>query len=61
MKNYLDSADVLIHAGADIEFQDSQGRTPLLCAIYESGSVDAVSWLIERGANVDVCGTRNPL
>lgn len=59
--NYLDSADVLIHAGADIEFQDSQGRTPLLCAIYESGSVDAVSWLIERGANVDVCGTRNPL
>lgn len=60
-QTYIDSADILIHADADMEAQDSQGRTPLLCAIYESESAEAVSWLIERGANVDICGTRNPL
>lgn len=57
----LISAERLVNSGADLESQTNQGRTPLLCAIYESESADTVSWLIGHGVDFNICGTRNPL
>lgn len=41
--------EFLLDSGADIESEDTRGRTPLLCAL-EGGKADAVGLLRERGA-----------
>jgi uncharacterized protein len=47
----VESAKILIAAGADVERADANGITPLLMAITND-HVDMARYLIERGANV---------
>ena len=45
----------LIAAGAQVDFQDSYGNTPLGRAVFESrGSKDVIDILLQAGANPDV-------
>jgi ankyrin repeat protein len=48
----VDEVELLIDIGADIEFQDEQGRTPLSWASGEWDSA-SVKILLQRGANVE--------
>ncbi len=49
----LDSARMLVAAGAEIERADANGITPLLMAIANN-HMDVARFLVERGANVNV-------
>ncbi|KAK5713110.1 hypothetical protein LTR15_011472 [Elasticomyces elasticus] len=51
---HLASAALLHNAGADLEARDHRGYTALLHAVDSCVSEDAVSWLIERNADVNV-------
>ncbi|ORX44721.1 ankyrin [Piromyces finnis] len=44
--------DSLIKRGTDINFEDNDGYTPLICAI-QTGSLPIIELLIENGANVN--------
>ncbi len=48
----LDTLELLLDAGADVDGRDTDYRTALLAAI-EYGRVDAVRFLLERGADPD--------
>ena len=47
--NNANRARRLIEAGADMDFQDEEGKTPLMTAA-EEGSAEVVQLLIESGA-----------
>jgi ankyrin repeat protein len=49
----LDSARLLIAAGADIEITDGNGITPLLMAV-SNNHMDVARFLIERGSRINV-------
>jgi ankyrin repeat protein len=53
-KKYFTVADFLISHGADINCQDINGDSPLLYVTHSgSGSLAAMKYLIEKGANVN--------
>src|SRR5206468_1641703 len=43
---------ILLEHGADLEARDSQGDTPLLCAV-ENGDRTVVKLLLDMGANIE--------
>jgi uncharacterized protein len=49
----LESAKILVDAGARLEMPDPNGITPLLMAI-SNNQIAAARFLIDRGANIDV-------
>ncbi|MFP4012835.1 MAG: ankyrin repeat domain-containing protein [Chitinispirillaceae bacterium] len=51
-KGLATEAKQAVNEGADINQQDSSGRTPLIEAAW-SGSTEIVEFLLEKGANVD--------
>jgi len=48
---HLQTAQLLLHSGAQFEKADANGVTPLLMAIL-NGQIPLAQWLIEAGANV---------
>ena len=50
----------LLEQGADINYQDSDGKTPLSNAII-NGNADIASLLLEKGADIDVLYEEKPL
>lgn len=48
----LEITQLLIRAGADLNIEDPQGRTPLIAAV-EAGNIKALKLLLEAGANVN--------
>jgi ankyrin repeat protein len=48
----LPMVKLLVSAGADVEAQNSHGRTPLMCAACD-GRLDVVKWLVEAGADLN--------
>ena len=50
----VDTIDLLVNAGIDVDVRDSLGRTPLLAAIY-SGYTSHARRLLELGANPNMC------
>lgn len=52
-KNDFDELKKLIDQGMDINFFDNKNQSLLWCACQQ-GNVDAVKWLIEHGADVNI-------
>ena len=50
----VDTIDLLVNAGIDVDVRDGLGRTPLLAAVY-SGYTSHARRLLELGANPNVC------
>ena len=50
----VDTIDLLVNAGIDVDVRDSLGRTPLLASIY-SGYTSHARRLLELGADPNVC------
>jgi ankyrin repeat protein len=50
----LEIMDCLIKAGANVNVRDSDGATPLFCAV-DRGETDAAFHLVENGADVNLC------
>ena len=48
--NHVDTMEVLVEAGADIDTKNQSGYTPLMRAAGQ-GSLDAVKWLLDRGVD----------
>lgn len=46
-------AQYMVYCGADVNSRDAHNRTPLLCAVT-ANNPEAVKWLIELGANVNI-------
>jgi len=44
----------LLKSGADVDLQDNDDKTPLLCASEDSGNVAVPQLLLDHGANVNV-------
>ncbi|MDM8335451.1 ankyrin repeat domain-containing protein [Wolbachia pipientis] len=57
-RGYIKSAEYLINKGANLDQQDSIGRT-LLHKAAEDGNLAAVKFLIDHGARLDVLDTWN--
>ena len=53
----IDHVKILVTRGADLELPDALGETPLLSAIF-TNQPDRASYLVERGAKVDVYTVR---
>jgi len=49
-------ASILLDAGTDINAQSEDGNTLLLWYTY-SGYLDGITYLINRGANINICNT----
>src|SRR6185436_6621226 len=43
---------LLLDAGADVNARSKQGRTPLLIAASNAGSIDTIRLLVSKGADV---------
>jgi cytohesin len=50
----LQIMDCLIKAGANVNVLDSDGATPLFCAVAQ-GETEAVIHLVENGADINLC------
>ena len=53
MDGIADKVNLLLDEGADVNFQDNHGRTPLNIA-SENGRIDIVNLLLDRGADINV-------
>ena len=50
-RNCVDSMNILLRAGINLDAVDKNGRTPLLDAVLHR-HIDAVEYLVEAGAGV---------
>lgn len=57
-KNHLDVARLLLDRGANAEYRDPAGWTPLIHATYFGSSLELISLLVEKGANVNAQNDR---
>mmetsp|Transcript_17479 Transcript_17479/g.20592 ORF Transcript_17479/g.20592 Transcript_17479/m.20592 type:complete len:1167 (-) Transcript_17479:547-4047(-) len=54
----LNTVNLLVHAGADIEAKNQYGRTPLMIAARR-GSMNSLKQLLEAGANIEAVNERS--
>lgn len=52
-KNHLDVVRLLLERGANPNFRDPAGWTPLIHATYFGSSLELISLLVEKGANIN--------
>lgn len=57
-KNHLAIAKLLLDRGANPEYRDPAGWTPLIHATYFGSSLELISLLVEKGANVNTQNDR---
>jgi ankyrin repeat protein len=50
---YVETANVLIEAGADVNAKNKKGKTALMYAVQKLSNLEMVKLLIEKGANVN--------
>lgn len=55
---YLPCVTLLVDSGADLNSQVWGGFTPLLWATIFSGNIEVISYLIQKGANVNCCSNK---
>lgn len=54
---HLEAAKILVEAGVDINSQDMEERTPLMCCAID-GNHKAAKMLIANGARTDICDNK---
>ncbi|TDU31010.1 ankyrin repeat protein [Panacagrimonas perspica] len=57
-KNQFEIAKLLLERGANPEYRDPAGWTPLIHATYFGSSLELISLLVEKGANVNTQNDR---